>query len=140
VRSVLSLFGADFFAERGGLYIAFAVIHLAGAALALAAVALTGWRLVRSLGSRDPDGTGRADRSGRPADMVADLLVVSVVINVAAHFAAFRLTNTYLPGDQVTPAQALATFGPPAHVYHYQIYTIRVWDKDLLQQLGPAVP
>jgi hypothetical protein len=267
VRSVLSVFGADFFAARGGLYIAFAVIHLAGVALVLAAVALTGWRLVRSLGSRGPDGTGRAGRSGRPADMVADLLVVSVVINVAAYFVAFRITNIYqaheigpvlslgaalagrqlggpllraklvpalaaglmcysvmlgfaatraqappsnvslaawltrhdlrsglapyweassvtldtgrkitigavvpgrggrlaprhweadmrlfrpaghtadflviVPGDQVTSAQALATFGRPARVYHYQAYTIMVWHENLLRQLGPAVP
>jgi hypothetical protein len=34
----------------------------------------------------------------------------------------------------------VATFGPPARVYHYQIYTIMVWRKNLLWQLGPAVP
>ena len=41
-RSVLALFGADVWGARGGLNQAFAVIHLAGAALVVAAIALAG--------------------------------------------------------------------------------------------------
>jgi hypothetical protein len=266
VRSVLSLFGADFTGVRGGLNPAFAAIHLAGVAVVLAAVLLAVWRLVRSLGSRRPDAAAAAGRQGRPYDLVSDLLVAAVICNLAGYLLAFRLRNIYaaheigpvlslgaalagrqlggplvrarlapalaaglvcysvmlgfaasrgqappssvtlaawldrhhlrsglapywqaasttldadgkiamgsvvpgrngklapwhweadlrpfspaghtadflvlVPGGPVTPAQARATFGRPAHVYHYQTYTIMVWHKNLLRELGPAV-
>jgi len=110
-RGLLGLFGADFTSARGGLNLAFAVIHLAGAALVLAAVALAGWRLVRSLGSRGPDGTAGPGRPGRPDDLVSGLLVVAIVLNVAAYFFLLRLTNTYAThqiGPVVTLGAALA--------------------------------
>jgi hypothetical protein len=31
----------------------------------------------------------------------------------------------------------LATFGPPAHTYHFGSYTVLVWHKNLLRDLGP---
>jgi hypothetical protein len=262
-RSVLALFGADYASARGGLNHAFAVIHLAGAALVLAAVALACWRLVRSLASRGPDGTARAAAQG---DIVADLLVVAIVANIAAYFVLYRIKSVYvaheigpvlslgaalagrllggpllrarlvptlaaglacysvmlgfavartqappdnaavaawltrhdlrsgiapywlassvtldsggavamgsvlpargglapwhweedmrlfrasrrsadflltMPGESVTPALAVKTFGPPVRVYHYQAYTIMVWHKNLLRHLGRPVP
>ena len=48
-RSFLSLFGADIASARGGLQQAFAAVHLAGAALVVAALALAAGRLLRSL-------------------------------------------------------------------------------------------
>ena len=35
--------------------------------------------------------------------------------------------------------QAVATFGRPASVYHYESYTILVWQKNLLRSLGPSI-
>jgi GNAT superfamily N-acetyltransferase len=256
VRSFLSLFGADVAGARGTLNEASAIIHLAGAMLVLAAVVLGGWRLVRSLGWRGP---------AAAADLVADLLVVAIVANIAAYFVLYQIklvnqaheigpvvslgaalagrllggpllrarlvpalaaglacyavmlgfaaagqqappdnavvavwleqhglrsgvapywegssitldsggaitmgsvrpagkglspwhwnedmrifnpsdhtANFYITvqGESVTPAMARAVFGPPARVYHFQTYTIMVWNKNLLRQLGPAV-
>ncbi len=48
-RSFLSLFGADVAGAHGGLQQVFAVGHLAGAALVVAALALAAGRLLRSL-------------------------------------------------------------------------------------------
>ena len=39
----------------------------------------------------------------------------------------------------VTSQQAITTFGPPAKTYHYQEYTILVWPKNLLRDLGKPV-
>ena len=39
----------------------------------------------------------------------------------------------------MTPRRARAAFGPPARVYHFEAYTIMVWNKNLLRQLGPPV-
>ena len=258
-RGFLALFGADFWSVRGGLADTFAAIHLVGVALVLAAVVAAAWRMARSLWSRDPARTARAD-------MVADLLVVAIVLNVAGYLLVFQLTNIYtaheigpvlsmgaalagrqfggpllrarlvpalaaglacycamlgfavarqqtppsnaalsawltrhdlrsglasywqassvtldsdgaiamgavvpnkagrlaprrweedmrlfdprkhtadflvtVPGGSVTPAVAVATFGPPAHVYHYEGYTIMVWHTNLLHRLGQPV-
>ena len=256
IRSFLSLFGADVAGARGALNEAFAILHLAGAVLVLAAVALGAWRLVRTLGWRGPS-TG--------ADLVADVLVVAIVANVAAYFLFYQIKNVNqaheigpvlslgaalagrllggpllrarlvpaltaglacyavmlgfaaagrqappdnaavtvwleqhglrsgiagywqastvtldshgaitmgsvkpagkglspwhwiedmrifnatdhtanflltISGAAPTPAQARATFGPPARVYHFEAYTIMVWNKNLLRQLGPPV-
>jgi hypothetical protein len=65
-RSFLSLFGADVVGARGGLQQAFAVVHLAGAALVVAALALAAGRLLRSLVSPSPCGAGRT-AARRPA-------------------------------------------------------------------------
>ena len=58
------------------------------------------------------------------------------IFNASHHTANFLLT---VPGEQVTPARARAAFGPPARVYHFKGYTIMVWNKNLLRQLGPPV-
>jgi hypothetical protein len=31
----------------------------------------------------------------------------------------------------------LATFGPPAQTYHFGIYTVLIWHKNLLSELPP---
>jgi hypothetical protein len=53
----------------------------------------------------------------------------------ATHQANFVIVSPYLA---VTKAVAIKTFGPPATVYHFQAYTIMVWHKNLLSDLGPA--
>jgi hypothetical protein len=45
-----------------------------------------------------------------------------------------------MPGDVVTPARAALAFGRPATVYHFQIYTIMVWNENILRDLGPPIP
>ena len=256
IRSFLSLFGADVAGARGTLNEAFAFIHLAGAVLVLAALVLGSWRLVRTLGWRGPSAA---------ADLVADVLVVAIIANVAAYFLFYQIKNVdqaheiapvfalgaalagrllggpllrarlvpalaaglacyavmlgfaasgrqappdnaavtgwleqhglrsgiapywqastvtvdsggaitmgavkpdgkrlapwhwnedvrifkashhtanfliTVAGDSVTPARARAAFGPPARVYHFKDYTIMVWDKNLLRQLGSPV-
>jgi hypothetical protein len=256
IRSFLSLFGADVAGARGTLNETFAFLHLAGAALVVAAVVLGIWRLVRTLGWRGPSAA---------ADLVADVLVVAIIANIAAYFLFYQIKNVdqaheiapvlglgaalagrllggpllrarlvpalaaglvcyavmlgwaaagrqappdnaaaavwleqhglrsgiapyweansvtldsngaitmgavkpdgkglapwhwnedvrileashhsanfliTVPGDSVTPARARAAFGPPAHVYHFKDYTIMVWNKNLLRQLGSPV-
>lgn len=53
------------------------------------------------------------------------------------HTADFFLTRS---GESVTSAMAREAFGPPARVYHYHAYTIMVWDKNLLPELGRPIP
>jgi hypothetical protein len=40
------------------------------------------------------------------------------------------------PASAVTPAEAVAQFGRPYRLYHYQGYEIMVWRKNLLRELG----
>jgi len=256
IRSFLSLFGADVAGARGTLNATFAFIHLAGAVLVLAALVLGIWRLVRTLGWRGPSAA---------ADLVADVLVVAIIANIAAYFLFYQIKNVdqaheiapvfalgaalagrllggpllrarlvpvlaaglacyavmlgfaaagrpappdnaavtvwleqhglrsgiapywqastvtldsggaiamgsvkpagdrlapwhwnadirsfnashhtanfllTIAGGSVTPAQARAAFGPPARVYHFKDYTVMVWNKNLLRQLGSPV-
>jgi hypothetical protein len=54
-------------------------------------------------------------------------------------FCHLRVAGT-VPVLSDGAGNALATFGRPARVYHYQAYTIMVWHENLLRQLGPEVP
>lgn len=54
------------------------------------------------------------------------------------HYANFVVTNSavdyrtgLIPGSEVT-----GTFGPPARVYRYRTFTVMVWRKNLLRDLG----
>jgi hypothetical protein len=53
-----------------------------------------------------------------------------------AHYANFVVTTTqdgaafYIP-----PAWIIHAFGPPAHTYHYESWTIMTWNKNLLTEL-----
>ena len=63
------------------------------------------------------------------------------------NFANFIVTNTAdttpnrdrsLRRSSMIPGPAIAALhaGPPAHVYHYETFTIMVWDHNLLEDLG----
>jgi len=57
------------------------------------------------------------------------------------HSASFVvLLNKPAALDWMSTAQARAAFGAPAHVYHFKMYEILTWDKNLLTQLGPPAP
>ena len=80
-RSVLALFGADFESVTGAGNIAFALAHLIGVAVVLAAVLLAAWRLIRP-------GTGAGDP-------VSDFIVIAVAANFAAFFLEVPQENIY---------------------------------------------
>ena len=111
LRSVLALFGADFqdTLGRGGQHtinLAFAAVHLAGLALVVAAVVVAAWGLARTL-ARLARARARAGGQGdaftadafSAGDLVADVLVVSIVVCTAAYALAFKLTNIYAAHD-----------------------------------------
>ena len=75
LRGVLALFGADAASVTGAGNVAFALVHLIGVAVVLAAVLLAAWRLMAP-GAR----LGAATRS-------RDFLVIAIAVN----FAAFLL-------------------------------------------------
>ncbi len=54
----------------------------------------------------------------------------------AHHYANFVVLA---PDSPFTGQDALRTFGQPADVYRFKTYTIMVWRKNLLADLGPAV-
>jgi hypothetical protein len=275
-RDFLNLFGADVESARGGLQQAFAIVHLAGAGLVLAALVLAAVRLVRSLWSPEPEPEPEAVEANgpaAPADLVSGLLVLAIVGNVAIYILLYSIKITFdeheiapvlalgaalagrelggpllrlrarwlrvglvsalavalacyggmlgyaaarpqakpanaalavwltghhlrsglaeyweaasvtldtqggivigsvrpdpgglapwhwesdlrlfnpaansanfvvsMPGDAVTPARATLAFGRPARVYHFLIYTIMVWNKNIIQDLGAPVP
>jgi hypothetical protein len=111
LRSVLALFGADFqdALGRGGQHainLAFAAVHLAGLALVVAAVVVAAWELARTL-ARLARARARAGGQGdafaadafSAGDLVADVLVVSIIVCTAAYALAFKLTNIYAAHD-----------------------------------------
>ncbi|HXL91597.1 MAG TPA: hypothetical protein VN969_21835 [Streptosporangiaceae bacterium] len=55
-----------------------------------------------------------------------------------ANFVVLLSTPAAL--DWMSAAQAIAAFGPPAHEYHFKLYLIMTWNKNLLTQLGPPAP
>jgi len=111
LRSVLALFGADFQDTLGhggqhAINLAFAAVHLAGLALVVAAVVVAAWGLARTL-ARLARARARAGGQGdaftadafSAGDLVADVLVVSIVVCTAAYALAFKLTNIYAAHD-----------------------------------------
>jgi hypothetical protein len=81
--SVLALFGADYTGVTGAGNVAFALVHLAGVALVIAAVVFAVWRLIRP------------SRTTPAGDLVADALVLAVVVNVAAYLLFVPIDNIY---------------------------------------------
>jgi hypothetical protein len=63
--------------------VAFALVHLAGVALVIAAVAFAAWRLIRP------------SRTVPLGDLVADVLVLAVVVNIAAYLLFVPIDNIY---------------------------------------------
>ena len=55
----------------------------------------------------------------------------------AAHYANFVVTGTADGwADLIPRREILALAGPPVRTYHFQSFTIMVWDKNLLADLG----
>jgi hypothetical protein len=54
----------------------------------------------------------------------------------AGHDASFVVLA---PDSPFTGQDVLRTFGPPAATYRFKTYTIMVWRKNLLPDLGPAI-
>jgi hypothetical protein len=54
-----------------------------------------------------------------------------------AHYANFVVTTTKDgSGFYIPPAWIIRAFGPPAHTYHYEYWTIMTWNKNLLTEIG----
>ncbi len=94
-QSFLALFGADYVGVKGAGNVAFALAHLVGVALVIAAVPFAVWRLFVP---------GRAARAG---DLVADFLVLAVLVNIVAYFAFVQPANIY-DAHEIGP---VASFG-----------------------------
>jgi hypothetical protein len=91
-ESVLALFGADYEGVHGAGNVAFALVHLIGVAVVLAATAATAWTLARRYAAlirpQPPQGAV-------PGDLVTDILVLAVVANVAAFLLLVPMENVY---------------------------------------------
>jgi hypothetical protein len=93
-RSFLVLFGADYADVRGAGNVAFALVHLAGVAVVIAAVALAVWRLLVPV------------RAARAGDLVANFLVLAVLANIAAYFVFVQPYNIYT-AHEIGPVASL---------------------------------
>ncbi len=52
------------------------------------------------------------------------------------HYANFVVTTTQDgPAFYIPPAWIIRAFGPPVHTYHYQVWTIMTWNKNLLTEI-----
>lgn len=105
-QSVLAVFGADYAGVTGPGNVAFALVHLVGVAVVIAAVAFAAWRLVWPA------------RHAPTGDLVADVLVLGVLVNVAAYAAGVQYNDIYAAheiGPVVSFGAALAgrMFGGP---------------------------
>jgi hypothetical protein len=118
LRSVLALFGADYQSVTGADSVAFALVHLIGVAVVIAAVLLAAWRLVTP-GSRlvpwqfrgdgaSPDSAspGGAGGPGGAGDLISDFLVIAVAANFAAFLIEVRQENIY-SAHEIGPVLAL---------------------------------
>jgi hypothetical protein len=53
------------------------------------------------------------------------------------HYANFVVsTSVNGPGFYIPPAWVIGRFGAPAHTYHYGVWTIMTYDKNLLSMVG----
>src|ERR1700733_2669076 len=109
-QTMLALFGADYAGVTGAGNIAFALAHLVGVALVIAAVACGAWRLIRPPGS-EPLG-----------DLVANVLVLAVVVNIAAYLLFVPIDSIY-SAHEIGPVLSLGAAltgrmlgGPPLRV------------------------
>lgn len=98
-RGLLELFGADVFGAAGSpLAVTFAVVHLAGFALAAAGVAAAARSLLRELFRRNPprrephQPQGGDSWAGR-ADLIPAVLLIAIIIDVAAYLAGVQAVN-----------------------------------------------
>jgi hypothetical protein len=82
-QSILALFGADVAGVTGLGNVVFALAHLTGVAVVIAAVAFAAWRLLVPA------------RAARAGDLVADFLVLAVLVNVAAYLFFVQPVNIY---------------------------------------------
>jgi hypothetical protein len=94
-ESVLALFGADYLGARGAGNIAFALVHLAGVALVLAATVLAGWRLVWPGARLRPWRGGGAADGEQPGDLITDILVLAMAANFTAFLIEVPIENIY---------------------------------------------
>jgi hypothetical protein len=94
VRSVFTLFGADYIGVGGAGNVAFALVHLIGVAVVFAAVLLAAWRLVRPAGGR------------LGGDLVADVALIGLVANFAAFLVEVPKPQIYT-AHEIAPMLAL---------------------------------
>jgi hypothetical protein len=102
-ESVLALFGADYKGVSGTGNVAFALAHLLGVAVVLAAVVLAVWGLVRPFAQ-----LALPRRLGPPApgDLVADILLIAIAANLAAFLAEVPMSNVY-DAHEIAPVLSL---------------------------------
>jgi len=93
-RSFLVLFGADYADVSGALNMTLALVHLAGVAVVIAAVAFAVWRLLVPV------------RAARAGDLVANFLVLAVLVNIAAYFVFVQPYNIYT-AHEIGPVASL---------------------------------
>jgi len=91
-ESVLVLFGADYSGVHGAGNVAFALVHLIGTVVVLAAAAVAAWSLVRRCAALVRP---RFTSAAGPGDLVADILVVGIAANLAAFVLEVPMTNLY---------------------------------------------
>jgi hypothetical protein len=112
IRGILVLFGADPGSALGrwpgadpggvpvhrqsGPEVAFALVHLLGVAVVIAAVAVAARQLLRAL----------AAPTAAPEDLVSNLLVAMIMVNLVAFFALYG-THDVLAGREVAPVLSL---------------------------------
>ena len=93
-RSFLVLFGADYADVSGAGNVAFALAHLTGVAMVIAAVAFAVWRLAVPA------------RAARAGDLVGNFLVLAVLVNIAAYFVFVLPYNIYT-AHEIGPVASL---------------------------------
>ena len=113
--------------------------------------ALAGWlsahHLGAGLGTYNEDNVTTLDAGGRVRLLTVSWLPSGGVPRVyqstvswysaKAHYANFVVTGTADGSADLIPRrEILALAGPPARTYHFQAFTIMVWDKNLLADLG----